>query len=46
MGPNALRTRVEEMIRTYIDDDAWQRMRLVEDAEQHTVRRVAAAMAR
>jgi hypothetical protein len=45
MDPNELRARVETMIRSYIDEDAWKRMRVVEDAEQQTVHRVAAAMA-
>lgn len=45
MDPNVLRARVEAAIRAYIDEAAWERMRVVEDAEQQTVRRVAAAMA-
>ena len=44
MDPNALRNRVEAAIREYINEEAWDRMKLVEAAEQRTVAKVAAAM--
>jgi hypothetical protein len=46
LDPGVLRARVEEQIRRYIDWAAWERMQLVEMAEQATVRNVAHAMGR
>lgn len=46
MDENDVRARVSSEIQRYIDQDAWERTRLVEAAEQATVRQVAAAMGR
>lgn len=46
MDENELRARVSSEIERYIDQAAWERTRLVEAAEQNTVRQVAAAMGR
>jgi hypothetical protein len=45
LDPNSLRDRVEAAIQEYIDPEAWQRMELVEAAEQKTVHDVCAALA-
>jgi hypothetical protein len=44
MDPNRLRDLVEGMILTFIDQAAWQRMQVNEEAEQASVRQVALAM--
>jgi hypothetical protein len=46
MNPNELRERLRQKIRAYIDPQEWDRQRLIEAAEQETIRKVAAAMGR
>jgi hypothetical protein len=45
LDPNVLRERVEEAIKEYIDPEMWERMDLIEEAQQKTVEEVARAMA-
>lgn len=45
LDPNVLRERVEEAINEYIDPEVWERMGLIEEAQQKTVEEVARAMA-
>jgi hypothetical protein len=44
MHPRDLRNRVEQEIQQYIDQDAWERTRVAEAAEQKSVRHVALAL--
>jgi hypothetical protein len=44
MDPNDLRDRVADAIRLYINQEAWDRMKLVEEAEQRSVASIAARM--
>ena len=45
MPPTELRRRLEEAIQSHIDLDLWEKLQLVEQAEQETLDRFIAGMA-
>jgi len=44
MDPNELRDRVEEAINGYIDPDAWEQHKKIEEVQRETTRKIAQAM--
>ena len=44
MDPNELRDRVEEAINEYIDPDAWEQHKKIEEVQRETTRKIAQAM--
>jgi hypothetical protein len=46
MNPNDLRTRVEEVIRSYIEWPTWERCKLTEDATKETIRNLVPIISR
>jgi hypothetical protein len=40
MDPNDLRSRVEEKINEHIEPEAWERCRVVDEAERESLRHV------
>jgi hypothetical protein len=46
MNPNDLRTRVQEVIESYIDWPTWHRCQLTEDATKETIRNLVPIISR